>query len=138
MIIILIQSIDISIIKHLFTGCEWNSSLFDSRQKLFPSGKPSGGNSCLGLIKRAIPLTIIEYVYNICREVQFDVWSKNVHYFCLFGVSRPTREIFTHVETSVRIQRVKSRKLLNSNAFRWNTYILFSFWNNQGFYIQRF
>ena len=56
----LIQCIDFSIIKHLFTACGWSSALSNPRQKQFPSGKPSGNISFLGLNKRAFSLTIIK------------------------------------------------------------------------------
>ena len=31
---------------HLFTGFEWNSSLFEPRQELFPKGLPEGNSFC--------------------------------------------------------------------------------------------
>ena len=36
---------------HLFTGFEWNSSLFEPRQELFPKGLPKGNSLCEGRIK---------------------------------------------------------------------------------------
>ena len=53
----LVQSIGISMIKHLFIGWKWNNH---PQQKLLPSGKPWGNSSCLGLNKRAIPLITIK------------------------------------------------------------------------------
>ena len=52
----LVQSIDISMVKHLLIGWEFKSH---PKQKLFPSGKSSGNSSCLGLNKRDIPLITI-------------------------------------------------------------------------------
>ena len=59
----LVQSKDISTIKHLFTGFEVNSSLNQSSRETNPRACVKWIESCLVLNKTIIPLTAIESVY---------------------------------------------------------------------------